>query len=397
MNILLNLIVGLICLYAAFGVLYQLIFSISGHFSKPKLKTKSGKLKKFAIFIAAYKEDAIIYQTARRAICQRYPDELFDVFVLADKMKKETIDQLKLLPLEIVEMDFKESTKSKSLRKGLEYARSLNRNYDSAVVLDADNIMAPDFLTHANRFLGAGYKAIQGQRTAPVGKKNDTAEWDAISESINNHILCEGHYAVGLSARLAGSGMIFDYDLFESIMQDVHAIGGFDKDLELRLTQAGQKIAYAKNAKVYDEKVASSEVFARQRGRWLAAQYNYAYQFAPKGMRDLVIKGNLDFFVKSIQMLLPPRLLLPVACVVMMTVCIPINMTFSAVFACLFLLNVSTFLLAIPIERWNGASFSLISKLPVLILKAVKAVFLIPSSTKTFYHTPHAEVIETKN
>ncbi len=392
----LQLLLLLLALYLGFGVIYQLGYAVTGLLPTPKPIARDKKYRRFAVFIAAYKEDGVIVETAKRALRQRYPQELFEVVVLADKMRDSTIAKLRKLPIRIVEMSFSESTKSKSLREGI--AALTHLNYDGAIVLDADNHMAPDFLLEANRYMAAGFRAIQGQRTAPpLTGLNDTARWDAISEAINNHILCAGHHAIGLSARLAGSGMIFDFNLFAEVMQDVNAIGGFDKELELRLTEKGESIAYAEDAVVYDEKVANPEVFARQRGRWLAAQYTYGRRFIGKGVAAFVLRGQIDFFNKTIQMVLPPRLLLPVALLVLATACLPFNLSYSAVFAGLFLLNVSSFALAVPPSMWESASWMLVSQLPQLVWQACRAVVMIPASAKTFYHTPHAEVIVAKN
>ena len=383
-------LLALAAVYLGFGVLYQLFYAVTGLFPQPEPVGKDDRLRSFAIFIAAYKEDAVIVETARRALRQRYPTERFEVVVLADQLLKTTLRELRRLPIRVVEVSFSESTKSKSLRAGI--ASLSAKRYEGAIVLDADNRMAPDFLLEANRYLAAGFRAVQGQRTAPPETADGTAKWDAISEAVNNHILCAGHHALGLSARLAGSGMVFDYQLFAATMQEVHAIGGFDKELELRLTQAGESIAYAEHAVVYDEKVSNPEVFARQRGRWLAAQYTYARRFIGAGVVALLTRGQLDFFNKALQMCLPPRLLLPVSLMALATLCLPWSMEWAALFAGLFLLNVTTFAVAIPPSMWQSASWLLVSKLPALVWQAGRAVVMIPASAKTFYHTPHAEL-----
>jgi hypothetical protein len=46
---------------------------------------------------------------------------------------------------------------------------------------------------------------VQGHRAAKTHK--DFAMLDAISEEINNNIYSKGHRAIGMSSRLAGSGM----------------------------------------------------------------------------------------------------------------------------------------------------------------------------------------------
>lgn len=381
----LTCVLALAAAYLAFGVLYQLFYAVAGLVSPPEPAPKDQRLRRFAIFVAAYKEDRVIVETARRALKQRYPSDRFEVFVLADRLRASTLVELRRLTVTTLVMGFSESTKSKSLREGILAARG--RGFDAALVLDADNHMAPDFLLEANRYLSAGFRAVQGQRTAPPTKLNETAAWDAISEAVNNHILCTGHHAVGLSARLAGSGMAFDFGLFDDVMQDVHAIGGFDKELELKLTERGESIAYAARARVYDEKVSSAEVFARQRGRWLAAQYTYARRYLGPGLRAL-LRGRIDFANKALQMALPPRLLLPVSLLVLTSATLPFAPTWAAVFASLFLLNAASFALAIPPRMWRGASWMLLSKLPELVWQACKSVVMIPASAKTFYHTP---------
>ncbi len=374
--------------YLAFGVLYQLFYAVAGLLPAPEPAPKDARLRRFAIFIAAYREDRVIVETARRALKQRYPSDRFEVVVLADQLRAATLLELRKLPLEVVEMRFCESTKSKSLREGL--LATYGQEFEAALVLDADNHMAPDFLLEANRYLAAGFRAVQGQRTAPPGDFGGTAAWDAIAEAVNNHILCTGHHAVGMSARLAGSGMVFDYDLFDGVMQEIHAIGGFDKELELRLTQMGVAIGYASKAVVYDEKVSSPEVFAHQRGRWLAAQYTYAGRYLGPGLRALC-RGQFDFANKALQMALPPRLLLPAALLVAMTLALPFSLEWSALFGALLILNAASFALAIPPHLWQSASWLLVSQLPNLVWQACRSVVMIPASAKTFYHTPKGE------
>jgi cellulose synthase/poly-beta-1,6-N-acetylglucosamine synthase-like glycosyltransferase len=45
-------------------------------------------------------------------------------------------------PIKLIEVSFDKSTKSKALNKAM---ATLDQDYDIAVVLDADNVMAPDF------------------------------------------------------------------------------------------------------------------------------------------------------------------------------------------------------------------------------------------------------------
>ena len=205
-----------------------------------------------------------------------------------------------------MEVSFLKSTKSKALNKAMLVLESV---YDIAVVLDADNVMAKDFLTKINNAFQQDVTAVQGHRTA----KNVNNSWailDAVSEEINNSIFRKGHRVLGLSSAIIGSGMAFKYDYFKNLMATVTAVGGFDKEIELKMLKEGKEILYLNDALVYDEKVQKSEVFGNQRRRWLSAQLHYFRKDILKATKALILKGNIDYFDKAIQFIQPPRILL---------------------------------------------------------------------------------------
>jgi hypothetical protein len=68
--------------------------------------------------------------------------------------------------------------------------------YDVALILDADNVLARDFITKINDSINAGYHVVQG-----IGFQNQSiAMLDAMSEEINNNIYSKGHRAIGMSS-----------------------------------------------------------------------------------------------------------------------------------------------------------------------------------------------------
>ena len=82
-----------------------------------------------------------------------------------------------------------------------------------------------------------------------------------------------------------------DYVFFKHMMSTIEAVGGFDKELELKLLRDREKIEYLHNALVYDEKVQKATVFANQRKRWLSAQFIYFRRFFFSGLRELFLRG----------------------------------------------------------------------------------------------------------
>lgn len=378
-----------ILIYLGWGVFYQVIFSIAGRFWDDIVLPPLGIHRKIAVLIPAYKEDKVILQVAKEAIAHDYPTEKFEVVVIADSLQAATLLELQKLPLRLVFVDFDQSTKSKAINAALNQIPS--REFDVVVILDADNTMAPGFLHHINGHFELGHRVVQGCRSAK-NENTPMAILDGLSEAVNNHILCKGHIVLGLSARLAGSGMAFDETLFRSVMPKIDAIGGFDKALELRLTASGERIMYAPQAIILDEKVSKPEHFSQQRSRWIAAQFYYAKRFFPDALKALFVHGMIDYFNKATQMLLPPRLITP-GVLFLFTVFWFLNgnanMGFS--FAIVLFFNIISFLLALPSYTWRQPYINALFQLPMIFLYALKSIGSTGKANRQFIHTPHGE------
>jgi cellulose synthase/poly-beta-1,6-N-acetylglucosamine synthase-like glycosyltransferase len=384
---------GILFFFLAIQVVYLFIFSVAGRFYTEKKVATGLPLKRFVIYIPAYKEDAVILNTAKDAIALDYPKDLFRVIIIADSLKKTTLETLTQMPLQVVEVVFEKSTKAKALNRAIEQTQGI---FDYAIVFDADNIAAKDYLYKMNVAFGRGCKVVQGQRTA---KNQDTAMalLDAISEAINNHIFRKGHRAAGLSSAIIGSAMGLEFDLFKNVMAKITAVGGFDKEMELSLLKDRIKIDYAENAIVYDEKVQKTEVFETQRKRWISAQINYLRKHALSGFIQLFTKGNIDYFDKVFQMAVVPRVmllaLLPVAFVLSL---IPGQAPSPLYWLMMWLTGYFSILLAVPSKFFNKRLLEALIKLPAGIFSTFKILFKLKGANKTFIHTPHGDVSEKK-
>lgn len=373
------------------STLYIFLFSFGGLFYKQPPYPQSAQNRKIAVFIPGYKEDDVIVEVANAALRQDYPPNLYDVIIIADSFQSETIFKLKELPIKVIEVVFQKSTKSKALNKAM---KQLDDPYDIAVILDADNVMAVDFLTKINGSFERNYIAVQGHRTAK-NMNTSLAILDAISEEINNHIFRKGHRVLGLSSAIIGSGMAFQYDYFKQLMSTVTAVGGFDKEIELKMLKAGHKIAYLDDAFVYDEKVQKAEVFSNQRRRWLSAQLHYFRLYFWNSFRDLLFKGNFDYFDKAIQFIQPPRILL-LGSVLFFGIFFsilnlilnngPLLLFFWVAVAASCLLS---FLFAIHGRFYNLKTARALMSLPKGMLLMLGSLFKIKGANKQFIHTKH--------
>jgi len=373
------------------ATLYIFVFSLAGLFYRQPSPKASASFRKMAVFVPGYKEDEVIVSVAKEALKQDYPAEYYDVIIIADSFQPETILKLRELPLKIIEVSFEKSTKSKALNKAME---QLDEPYAIAVILDADNVMATDFLEKINGAFGEHCMAVQGHRTA---KNSDTslAVLDAISEEINNHIFRKGHRVLGFSSAIIGSGMAFDYGYFKQLMSTVTAVGGFDKEIELKMLKAGHKILYLDDAYVYDEKVQKAEVFSNQRRRWLSAQLHYFRLYFLDAAKSLFVKGNLDYFDKAIQFIQPPRILLLGALIILgfsfslTNYLLDNNLLFTKMWLILVAGGLLAFFFAIPASHYNLKTAKAIMSLPKGMLLMLGSLLKIKGANKQFIHTKH--------
>jgi cellulose synthase/poly-beta-1,6-N-acetylglucosamine synthase-like glycosyltransferase len=376
-------------LYLGLSAFYIVILSIAGLFKIKRKKIVGGRRRRFAVMIPGYKEDAVIVDVAMDATKQHYPAELFDVVIIADSFQPETIEKLKKLPIKLIEVSFDKSTKSKALNKAMEQLPA--NYYDVAMILDADNLMEPDLLQKTNQSFDEGFRVAQGHRVAK-NLNTSLALLDAISEEINNHLFRKGHRVLGLSSALIGSGMAFDYEFFKNQMKEVKAIGGFDKDLELRLTKNGDKIDYLDNALIYDEKVSETKSFSNQRRRWLSAQFVYFTQSFIPATKDLIAKGNLDYFLKSFQMIQPPRIiLLGVSWMLAIISLFLLYDRFTPIWVAIFILVNFSMLISIPGKFWNKQFLIALMALPKGFWLMFQTLFKLKGANKTFIHTAHGQ------
>ncbi|MFN8153233.1 MAG: glycosyltransferase family 2 protein [Bacteroidia bacterium] len=372
-------------------VAYFLFFSVAGHFYRSRAYGNKDTYKKIAVLMPAYKEDAVILLTAKQALLQQYPSHRYDVYVIADSLQDATITDLKKLPLQVIQVSFDVSTKAKALNEAF---RQINRPYDLAVILDADNVMMPDFLDKVNKAAVSGCYAIQGHRAAK-NKNTGYAILDAISEEVNNHIMRKGQVAVGLSSAVIGSGMAFSYLYLKQVMSEIEAVGGFDKELEMTLIDDNHKITYLDDAIVLDEKVQQSEVFANQRTRWVAAQMIYLRKYWFKGLMNLLI-GRVDYANKVMHYALVPKVILlgTIGFMALLNLLLPDAGPGFISWVLLGLAYVGSYAIAIPRAYWNKDLFYAIMSLPRTVLIMFGAMFKIKGANKRFIHTPHTAQFE---
>ena len=366
--------------YVAFFAIISLFYDKEDQIATHAAALKD-KMTKFLILYPAYNEDRVIINAIEQFLLQEYPSDHYTLVVISDHMQPETNEYLRSLPITLLTPTFEKSSKAKAMQYAI---NEVQGDFDNVVILDADNVVRPEFLSQLN-ILCSVYDAIQCHRCAK-NANNDVAVLDGASEEINNTIFRKAHNRLGLSSALIGSGMCFNYELFKKNVFQL-STAGEDREMEALLLHQEVFIKYAPDIHVFDEKVSSQDNFQRQRMRWMTAQIQSLFSNLPK-IPGAIIHGKINFIDKTIQQALIPRSILIVLLGVIsvgMTLVVPDWCEKWWILSAILALSL---FIAIP-SQLRLSSFSKVLAIPGLVLRMLKNILHIDRKNTDFIHTQH--------
>lgn len=292
------LVFYLLAIWLLLQLLYPFVtITLERVFGRERLKPAPGnvRLYDYACVITAYRNAAIARPLVLSLLRQTHPDQV--IYLVADECTEVDFSDITDPRFVLLRPDLPLRLKVKSIRYAVD--RFL-RPPDFIIVFDADNLAHPDYLTEINRYAHAGFRCIQGQRTA---KNLDTnyAALDSLGEHYKNYLERYVPYRLGGSAVISGSGMATESALYRAYLESPEIEQGQhkgkamlqeDKILQNFLLRQNVPIAYARRAVTYDEKVTSGEAVTTQRSRWL---FSY-FQNVPNALGILARGlGNLSW------------------------------------------------------------------------------------------------------
>ena len=271
-----NFIILLIFTLAYF---YQLVFLIRGLIHGDVVLPKAKKNHSYAFVIAAHNEEPVIGNLVRSILTQKY-DGLIDCFVVADACTDNTFEEAQ-------KAGAIAWSRNDLVRKGkswvLDYAFNRIRNeygdkYEAFFVMDADNIIAPNYVEIMNQAFDAGYLVCTSYRNS----KNFDSSW--ISSAYATWFLREAKFLnnvrmmVGTSCAISGSGWLVS----EKIIKGMHGwnFHVLTEDIQFSTfcCAHGIQIGYAP-AEFFDEQPVTFKASWTQRMRWTKGFYQVFFSY----------------------------------------------------------------------------------------------------------------------
>ncbi|MEM1326924.1 MAG: glycosyltransferase [Bacteroidota bacterium] len=385
-------ILAIICLVFLLLPFLTTFFSLMIKERKPK---PTAQTVDFANIITAYRNVSIARPLVESLLKQTHAKH--HIYLIADNCNREDWD-FEHEQLTILFPDPSLNLKVKSIIHATEH---FVRPHDYIAVYDADNLAHPDFLTIINQYAATGHRSIQGQRTAK-NLNTTMASVDALGEFYKNYVERYAPYLLSSSAVISGSGMAVERELYQAYLDSEVIQAGKekwkkmlqeDKILQNFLLRHGERIAYAWDAIIYDEKVDNAEGIETQRSRWL---YSY-FQNLPNSS-GLMLKGLSrmnwnQFFFGLVTLSLPLFILIAFAAFLFLIGWFiqPLMSILLLVAGILFVGTIfwTLFLSNVPDQVWQS-----LSGVPLFVWKQVTALFKMRNPNKNFKHTTHTQQVD---
>ena len=285
-------------------ICYYMVLAFFGLFRKKEKKNYEPK-NKFALLIAAHNEEVVIGSLIESMLKLDYPKDMYDVFVIADNCTDDTAKIAKTYGVHVCER-FAEDKRGKGYALEWMFAKlfSMEKQYDAVAIFDADNLVHKDFLKEMNSKMQEGYKVVQGY----IDSKNPGDSWIAASYSIGfwtqNRMFQLAKSNLGLSSQIGGTGFVIETNTLKKLGWGATCL---TEDLEFtcKLVLNGEKVGWAHDAIIYDEKPLTLKQSWNQRKRWMQGFADVASRYFFKLLKQSIIKRKFFMFDCSIYVLQP--------------------------------------------------------------------------------------------
>lgn len=261
---------------------------------------------RFALLVPAYNEEVLLPRLLESISALDFPHHMFDVHVVADNSTDRTAQVAAAGGATVHErQDEHLQGKGYALQWLLARIRRADARYDAFVILDADSVVSPNFLSIMDRHLARGDQVIQSHYSV----LNHEAHWSSALRfaalALFNDLRPRGRDALGLSAGLRGNGMCFRAAVIERFGWDAYTLAE-DVELHLKLVDAGLRVTYAPDARVDADMPTSLRQATSQNVRWERGRLQMLRTFGPRLFLDGVRRRDAVRLDALAEQLVPP-------------------------------------------------------------------------------------------
>ena len=253
---------------------------------------------RYAVLIAARNESAVIGQLIDSIRAQDYPEELVDIFVAADNCTDDTQAVAAAHGATVY-------CREDHSRIGKGYALSFllqaiggreNADYDAYLVLDADNVIARNYISEMNKTFSDGYRIVTSYRNS----KNYGDNWISAGYALwflrESRYLNNARMLLGSSCAVSGTGFLFSREVLEECGRWHFFLLTEDIEFTVANVLRGERIGYCEKAVVYDEQPTRFDQSWRQRLRWSRGYMQVFVRYGGALIHGIFHRGGLSCY-----------------------------------------------------------------------------------------------------
>lgn len=355
-------------------------------FVKKEIHSKTAeKNYSFAVIITAHKNLQLVPPLVDSVLRQSYPH--FTTYVVADGCETANIGYNDHPQVKVLLPEVPLNAKIRSIDYAINH---FDAAHDVMIILDADNLLHPDYLEVLNRYFNKGYRAVQ---TNMLAKNNDSvyAQLDAAGNYFSNFVDRRMRMEMGLSANIWGLGIAIETALYRQVIYR-NFLGGFDKKIQADIVKLIPQLAYAEDAKVYDEKIDSGDALETQRTRWINAYFKY-FKYGWDVLLTGLRRGSFNLVYFGFNLLRPPLFLQVLGAAFFAAVNYFISPVWMLGWIVAMILFPLSFFIIVAVMSTDKRTVGALFYLPVFFIRQVKAFLHIGRANKAFLQTQNNKVI----
>ncbi len=279
---------------------YQIVYAVIGVIRRPQKPPEAAKNHRYAVLIAARNESAVIAGLIDSIKKQNYPQQLLDVFVVADNCTDNTAAVARRAGATAVYERFNRVQVGKGYALDFmlkSIARDYGYNaYEGYFVFDADNLLAENFVCEMNKWFDRGYRVLTSFRNS----KNYASNW--LSAGYSLWFMRESRYLnyprmlLGTSCAISGTGFLVHSDIVRKNNGWKHHLLTEDIEFSVDCVISGEKIGYCHSAVVYDEQPCTWSQSWTQRLRWAKGFYQVFGRYHRQLIYGFAVKGQFGCY-----------------------------------------------------------------------------------------------------
>lgn len=267
---------------------------------------------RFLILVPAHNEERLLPSLLANLHQLDYPAALYAVHVVADNCTDRTADLARASGAFAHErVDEDQRGKGYALQWLMQQLWASAEPHDAVLILDADSLVSPNFLTVMDARLARGERAVQAYYAVRDPQSSWSASLRSVALAALHYLRPLGRMSLGGSAGLKGNGMVFAAE----IVREYQWSASLTEDIEyhMALILGGQRVTFAPDAIVWAEMPSSLKAARTQNVRWERGRQEMVRQYVPRLLGAALAQRSFLLLDAAIEQIIPPFSLIAAA------------------------------------------------------------------------------------